>query len=134
MKDIESKDYESKNWKSRASFERNKKGLGESLQKIKDAEDIADKEDKRYIQEVEKQFGSLDRPIPSVGEQKTPVDTTHTHTYSQTIRARMARHPERPPEVGDAALSVVDTIATSDQDPNIIAKSIGRIMKFIFKI
>ena len=46
----------------------------------------------------------------------------------------MARHPERPAEVGEAALSVVETIATSDQDPNVIARSIGKIMKFILKI
>jgi hypothetical protein len=46
----------------------------------------------------------------------------------------MARHPERPPEVGEAALSVVETIATSDQDPNIIARSIGKIMKFILQL
>ena len=54
--------------------------------------------------------------------------------YKQTIRTRMARHPERPSEVGEAALSVVETIAASDQDPNIIARSIGKIMKFILKI
>ncbi|MEI8092417.1 MAG: hypothetical protein WCG98_09975 [bacterium] len=54
--------------------------------------------------------------------------------YTQQIQSRTARHPERPVEVGEAALSVINVIATSDQDPNIIARTIGRIMKFILKI
>ena len=99
---------------------------------------------------AEKSKDKKDEKILNVLEQELQASETHTwqggqqakqtriqkkiHIYTQTIHDRMARHPERPTEVGEAALSVVTLIANSDQDPNIIARSIGRIMKFILKI
>ena len=117
--------------KSSSSFENIKK----AVDKVKQAEDIEQKKDEKILNVLEQELQASESHAWTWGK---PVKRTRiqkkTEAYKQTIRARMARHPERPTEVGEAALSVVETIATSDQDPNVIARSIGRIMKFILKI
>jgi hypothetical protein len=54
--------------------------------------------------------------------------------YKQQVQLWVSRHPDRPTEVGEAAIAVIETIAASDQDPNIIARGIGRIMKLILQL
>lgn len=117
--------------KSGSSFENIKK----AVDKVKQAEGAEQKKDEKILNVLEQELQASETHAWTWGQ---PVKQTRIQKkiiiYKQTIRARMARHPERPTEVGEAALSVVETIATSDQDPNIIARSIGKIMKFILKI
>lgn len=113
------------------SFENIKK----AVDKVRQAENNEQQKDEKILNVLEQELQASESHTWTWGK---PAKQTRIQKkvmlYKQTIHARMARHPERPPEVGEAALSVVDTIATSDQNPNIIAKSIGRIMKFILKI
>ena len=114
-----------------ASFENIKK----AVDKVKQAEDTESQKDQKILNVLEQELQASESHTWTWGQavKQTRIQKK-VIIYKQTIRARMARHPERPPEVGEAALSVVETIATSDQDPNIIARSIGKIMKFILKI
>ncbi|MEI7562949.1 MAG: hypothetical protein WCJ39_04575 [bacterium] len=54
--------------------------------------------------------------------------------YKKNITDWIQQHPERPPELGQAALFVLDTIAHSHENPSIIAKSLGKIMQIILNI
>jgi hypothetical protein len=54
--------------------------------------------------------------------------------YKKHITDWIVQHPERPPEVGQAALDMLDIIVNSHQNPNIVAKSLGKIMKIILNI
>lgn len=114
-----------------SSFENIKK----AVDKVKQAEGAEQKKDEKILNVLEQELQASETHAWTWGQ---PMKQTRIQKkviiYKQTIRARMARHPERPPEVGEAALSVVETIATSDQDPNIIARSIGKIMKFILQL
>lgn len=114
-----------------SSFDKIKK----AVDKVKQAEDQEQQKDKNILNVLEQELqASENHTWPSAKQTKATRIQQKIQIYTQTIRDRMARHPERPTEVGEAALSVVNTIATSDQDPNIIARSIGKIMKFILKI
>lgn len=114
-----------------SSFEHIKKSVDE----IRHAEDLESKKDEKILNALEQELQAAEAHTWTGGPQHRPTRIQRKITrYRQTIRARMARHPERPPEVGEAALSVVEMIATSDQDPNIIARSIGKIMKLILQI
>ena len=117
--------------KPEASFENIKK----AVDKVKQAEDTENQKDQKILNVLEQELQASESHTWTWGQ---PVKQSRIQKKiiieKQVIRARMARHPERPPEVGEAALSVVETIATSDQDPNVIAKSIGKIMKFILKM
>lgn len=113
-----------------ASFESIKK----AMDKIKQTEDSEQQKDKKILNVLEQEMQASESHASTWGQPMTQTRIQKkVEIYKQTIRTRMTRHPERPPEVGEAALSVVETIATSDQDPNIIARSIGKIMKFILQ-
>lgn len=117
--------------KPSSSFENIKK----AVDKVKQAEDTEQKKDEKILNVLEQELQASESHVWTWGQavKQTRIQKKVV-IYKQTIRARMARHPERPTEVGEAALSVVETIATSDQDPNIIARSIGKIMKFILQL
>ncbi|MCX6823404.1 MAG: hypothetical protein NTX91_05465 [candidate division SR1 bacterium] len=117
--------------KPSSSFENIKK----AVDKVKQAEDTEQKKDEKILNVLEQELQASESHVGTGGQavKQTRIQKKVV-IYKQTIRARMARHPERPTEVGEAALSVVETIATSDQDPNIIARSIGKIMKFILQL
>lgn len=114
-----------------SSFENIKK----AIDKVKQAEGVEQKKDEKILNVLEQELQASESHAWTWGQaaKQTRIQKK-VSIYKQTIRTRMARHPERPTEVGEAALSVVATIATSDQDPNIIARSIGKIMKFILKL
>lgn len=117
--------------KPNSSFENIKK----AIDKVKQAEDTEQKKDEKILNVLEQELQSSESHTWTGGQaaKQTRIQKK-VLLYKQTIRERMSRHPERPSEVGEAAISVVETIATSDQNPNLIAKSIGKIMKFILKI
>ncbi len=117
--------------KPHSSFEHIKK----AIDSVKQAEDKEQQKDAAILNILEQELQASESHTWTWGQttKQTRIQKKIL-SYKQTIRARMARHPERPPEVGGAAISVVETIASSDQNPNFIARSIGKIMKLILKI
>ena len=135
MKDIEKQNIPT-------GKEKSKKGPDTSFDKIKKAVDQIKQAEASETQQDQKVLNALEQELQaheshawgwSKPGKQTRIQKKITR-YQQTIRAWMVRHPERPPEVGQAALSVIETIATSDENPNIIAKSIGKIMKLILQL
>ncbi len=114
-----------------STFENMKK----AVDKVKSQEADEAKKDEKILNTLEQEFQASEsstwwqggHPIPSRIQRKIIL-------YKQQIDRRILDHPERPPEVGEAALSVLETIATSDQNPNAIARGIGKIMKLILSI
>ena len=135
MGNIEKQNIPSNKEKGKSKPDSSFENIKKAVDKVKQAENQELQKDEKILNVLEQELQASESHTWTWGQ---PVNQTRIQkkiiTYKQTIRARMVRHPERPPEVGQAALSVVETIATSDQDPNIIARSIGKIMKFILKI
>lgn len=136
MKDIEKKNIsanEKGKEKSKNAFDNMKNALDNLKADIKEKHE--EKKDEQIIDDLEKIIDTSESASKKPSSTPPSKETTDKIVkYQQQITARMVRHPERPPEVGEAALSVISTIATSDQDPNIIARSIGKIMKLILKL
>lgn len=105
-----------------------------SLDTLKAKEQEASQKDKQAIE-------ALENIMQSKWSIASPPHKTVAHVpspgylqYKKHITNRAAQHPERPSEVAQKALDVLDMIATSHQNPNSIAKTLGRIMQILLHI
>lgn len=120
-----------------------KKSLWSSFDTLKNAVDAVKSLESQDKAQTEKDLQALENAMETAPKQseshqgsspKTTKKSDSLLTQQQQIKDRIARHPERPQEVAEAALNVLNTIAQSDQDPNQVAKVMGKVMKFILGI
>ena len=120
-----------------------KKSLWASFDNLKKAVDAVKSLENQDKQHLEQELAALEQAMETAPTQaeshqgSAPTSTGKAASLlaqQQQIKEWMIRHPERPQEVAEAALNVLTTITQSDQNPNRVAKTMGKIMKFILKI
>ena len=108
--------------------------MKKSLDTLKAKEQEAAQKDKQAIEALENIMQSKGAAASAPHKASTSPLSPGYLQYKKHITDRILQHPERPPELGQAALDVLDTIATSHQNPNIIARMLGRIMQILLHI
>lgn len=137
MKTPEKKDilWGKEKWKNKGpeAFDDLKKSLDNLKRDVHETDE--GKKDEAVINALEQEIQVDEKPASKQAGTPPPKRIQRKIAlYKQQIQTRAIKHPDRPVEVSEAALSVIETIAISDQDPNIIARSIGRIMKLILQL